>query len=88
MTGRELIIYILENNLEDEPVFEDGKFIGFKTPEEVAVQMGTGSATIIALANMGHIKSEWVEGGIYIPAKGVDQYAPTRRDSIDVGSCI
>lgn len=88
MTGRELIIYILENNLEDEPVFENGKFIGFKTPEEVAVQMGTGSATVIALANMGRIKSEWVEGGIYIPAKGVDQHAPTIGDNINVRSHI
>lgn len=84
MTGRELIIYILENELEDEPVFENGKFIGFITPEEAAEQMGTGSATVLALANMGRIDSEWVEGGVYIPAKGVEHNAPTGRNSIDV----
>ena len=38
MTGRDLIIYILENGLEDEPVFKDGKFIGFITTGEAAVQ--------------------------------------------------
>ena len=88
MTGRDLIIYILENNLEDEPVFENGKFIGFMTPDEVAVQMNTGAATVIALANTGRIKSEWVEGGIYIPAKGADQHASTIGDSINVRSHI
>ena len=30
MTGRDLIIYILTNNLENEFVFKDGKFIGSK----------------------------------------------------------
>ena len=88
MTGRDLIIYILENNLEDEPVFENGKFIGFITPDEMAVQMGTGEATVIALANMGRIESEWVEGGIYIPAKGADQHASTIGDSINVRSHV
>ena len=34
MTGRELILYILSNGLENEPVFKDGKFIGFMTEEE------------------------------------------------------
>lgn len=34
MTGRDLILYILMNNLEDEPVFEEGKFIGFVTDVE------------------------------------------------------
>ena len=68
MTGRELIIYILENSLEDEPVFKNGKFIGFITPEEVAVKTDVGAATVYAWINQGRIDSEAVKEGIYIPA--------------------
>lgn len=46
MTGRDLIIYILANGLEDEEVFQDGKFIGFVTAGEAAAKLGVGVATI------------------------------------------
>lgn len=46
MTGRDLIIYILQNNLENEPVFKDGKLLGFKTVNEVAVENGVGCETV------------------------------------------
>jgi hypothetical protein len=48
MTGRELIIHILENNLEDEPVFKDGTFVGYIPVSWAAVKMGVGVSTIIA----------------------------------------
>lgn len=67
MTGRELIIYILENRLEDEPVFEDGKFIGFKTVEQTAIDMGVGTATVHALVNCNKIKGVYVNPALYIP---------------------
>ena len=31
MTGRDLIIYILENGLEDKEVLDGGKILGFET---------------------------------------------------------
>lgn len=68
MTGRELIIYILQNGLEDEPVFKDGKFVGFITPDEVAVNAGVGPATVCAWVHQGRMPSEAVREGIYIPA--------------------
>lgn len=68
MTGRELIIYILANGLEDEPVFKNGKFIGFVTPTEIAVKSGVGPATVCAWIHQGRIPSEAVREGIYIPA--------------------
>ena len=68
MTGRDLIIYILKNGLEDEPVFKDGKFVGFMSTEEAAVKMGTGVATIYALAQQRMIEFVRVNSGIYIPA--------------------
>ena len=46
MTGRELIIYILENHLENEQVFEDGRLLGFMTVQEAAVKFGVGIACI------------------------------------------
>lgn len=68
MTGRDLIIYILENGLEDKSVFEDGRLVGFLTIEEAAVKKDVGPATIMAAINMGNIKAEYVKGGFYIPA--------------------
>jgi hypothetical protein len=68
MNGRELILYILENHLEDEPVFKDGKFIGFVTPAEVAVKQNVGTATVVTWMHQGRLPSEAVREGFYIPA--------------------
>lgn len=46
MTGKELILYILQNNLENTVVLEDGFFVGFMTEEEAAVKFGVGIETI------------------------------------------
>ena len=67
MTGRDLIVYILENNLEDEPIFENGKFIGFITLEEAAVKMGVGTATVKALVDLNIIKGVYANSALYIP---------------------
>lgn len=55
MTGRELIIYILENGLQDEEIFKDGKFVGFITADEAAAKLNVGVATINAYIKMGKI---------------------------------
>ena len=69
MTGRDLIIYILENGLEDEEVFKDGKFIGFITASEAAVKLNVGIATILTLCEQGKLKGIRINGSaIYIPA--------------------
>ena len=39
MTGRELILYILENGLENEPVIKNGTFVGFMTVTQAAEKM-------------------------------------------------
>lgn len=67
MTGRELIIYIMENHLEDRPVFEDGKFIGFNTVEEVATKYGVGSATVNSWIILGLLEGVKVDNSVYIP---------------------
>lgn len=74
MTGRELIIYILTNGLEDRPVFENGKFVGFLTDIEAAEKMNVGVATVQALAKMDRLASVNVSEGVYIPANLIDLY--------------
>lgn len=68
MTGRDLILYILENGLEDEPVFKDGRFIGFKTIDDVAVETNVGSATVHTWIGLNELDSVVVLSGVYIPA--------------------
>lgn len=66
MTGRDLIIYILENHLEDEEVFKDGKIIGFETELEAAARLNIGVATLFAMYEMGMIPGIKIGGKIYI----------------------
>lgn len=67
MTGRDLIMYILENHLENEPVFNDGKFIGFVSIQDVAVDMGVGSATVHAWICQGKLNC-YAPDTVLIPA--------------------
>lgn len=55
MTGKDLIIYILKNDLEDEPVFKDGAFVGFITMEEAAAKYNVGVGTIYAWMVIGKL---------------------------------
>lgn len=77
MTGRELILYILSNGLENEPVFKDGKFIGFMTEEEAAVRMDVDTATIKAWQRIGLLEGITVNAATYIPGNAT---SPMRRN--------
>lgn len=68
MTGRDLIIYILQNDLEDELVFKDGKFVGFITEGEAAEKMDVGIATVRTLINHEMLDCIVVGDIIFIPA--------------------
>ena len=67
MTGRELIMYILDNGLENEPIFKNGTFIGFMTVTQAAEKMDVGLATVFAWHTMGKVDGVLLRGGIYIP---------------------
>lgn len=67
MTCRELIMYILINGLEDEPLFKDGKPVGFSTVEEFAVQHGVGNSTVEAWVTLGKVDHIKIGDVIYIP---------------------
>jgi hypothetical protein len=68
MTGRDLIVYILANNLENEPIFKDGKFIGFLTAGEAAAKMNVGVATIYVWVSQKLIDGALIGDTLYIPA--------------------
>jgi hypothetical protein len=68
MTGRELILYILQNNLENESVFKDGRFLGFLSAEEFAVKNGVGVETVRMWVDYGYVEGIVVYDEIYIPA--------------------
>lgn len=53
MTCRDLMIYILSNGLEDEPIFKDGTFVGFMSEEEAAAKLRVGVASIRAGFELG-----------------------------------
>lgn len=72
MTGKELIIYILENNLENEPVFKDGKFIGLMTLSEAAIKFNVGTATVKAWYMLGLLKGITIGGVVLLYANQVN----------------
>lgn len=55
MIGKDLIIYILEHNLENEPVFKDETFVGFLPISEVAARLEVGIATVYAWIDQGKL---------------------------------
>lgn len=78
MTGRDLIIYILENRLEEELVLDNNKLLGFMTAEEAAIQYNVGVATIKLWYELKIISGVKVGEEIFIPFN----HSITRRDDI------
>ena len=68
MTGRELIVYILTNGLEDELVFKDGTFLGFMTQVEAAIKFDVGYATVATWIANKQLDAVMFGGTYYIPA--------------------
>lgn len=64
MTGSELIIYILANNLEDETV-------SFMTMSEAAVKFRVGVETIRVWIISGQLDYIQIDNEFYIPSKAV-----------------
>lgn len=66
MTGRELIVYILQNNLEDEIVIENDIFFGMMTEKEASVKFGVGEATIRTWYELGILHGIKIGNSIFI----------------------
>lgn len=66
MTGRDLIMYILQNHLEDEPVILDGGFLNLLSEEAAAVKFNVGTATIRTWYSRGLVEGIMVGDNLYI----------------------
>lgn len=65
MTGRELMIYILEHGLENEPI-EDVLSNAFLTEEQAAVKLEVGTETVRTLFNLNKLPGLKIGDTIYI----------------------
>lgn len=72
MTGRDLIIYILQNDLENEPLYEDGKILGFMNELEAAIKFGVSTATVRTWVKLRHLDGVFIGNVLYIPANAKD----------------
>lgn len=68
MTCKELMLYILANDLEHELVFDHGRFVGFMTIDEVALKMNIGIAAVCALIEQGMLDHICVGNTLFVPA--------------------
>lgn len=71
MTGRDLIVYILQNRLEDEVIYDDRGImyfdrIGLMTSSELAKRMEVGTETVNVWCKTGCIDCIKIEGSYYI----------------------
>lgn len=69
MTGRDLIIFILQNGLEDKVLFENGDIPGFKHISTVAVDFGVGLATVEQWYELGVLPGIKIGNEIYLYEK-------------------
>lgn len=56
MTGKELILYILQNDLENEEVISENGFLLFMDEKEAAAKFNVGIGTIETWYQLGMIK--------------------------------
>ena len=66
MTGLDLIIYILANNLENKPISENGKFLDFMTASEAAAKLGVGVTTIRVWVAQGKLDGIIIGDAVYV----------------------
>lgn len=67
MTGKDLVLYILQNDLLDDPVFLGERFLDFMTIQEAAVKLDVGEATVRNWVKLNMIPSIQIGGKIFIP---------------------
>ena len=82
MNGRDLIIYILENHLEDEPILNNGTFIGFVKASDAALKLKIGTAGIDALCSMGKLSGEQIGNEFYIYGNTLSKFGGADENDI------
>lgn len=80
MTGKDLIVYILKHNLENEVMFSNGYFLGFLTAEELAAKLNVGSETIKIWYKLGHLDGFKIGDTLYFSRDTEDPRKETKCD--------
>ena len=83
MTGKELILYILENDLENEDIIKDGVFIWLMDEKEAAVKFDVGVATIRTWYVCGQIDGTKIGNHLYFLRNAKD---PRVRENTDINA--
>lgn len=80
MTCKELVIYILENNLLNEPVFDGERFVGFITDGDAAEELKIGPASLDVLLNIYEVECVDINGVRFVPYDFADAITCTRKE--------
>ena len=83
MTGKELILYILENDLENEDVIKDGVFIWLMDEKEAAIKFDVGVATIRSRYVYGLLDGTKIGDHLYFLRNVKD---PRVRENTDINA--
>lgn len=81
MTGKELILYILQNDLENEIVIKDGIFVWLMNEEEAAAKFGVGVATIKAWHIYGILHGTKIGEHLYFLRNTTDPRKDVKNDN-------
>lgn len=88
MTGRDLIIYILDNDLKDVSIFDEKFFSGFISVEDAAKRLEAGTATVMALIRMNRIRAFETSDSIYIFPESLEEYIKSQETIINGGMYV
>lgn len=80
MTGKELIMYILQNNLENEVVIKDGIFVWLMSEEEAATRFNVGISTIRAWYICGMLSGTKIGDHLYFLRTTIDPRKDDKHD--------
>ena len=80
MTGKELILYILENDLENEDVIKDGVFIWLMDEKEAAIKFDVGVATVRAWYACGQLDGTKIGDQLYFLRNAKD---PRKNEKLE-----
>ena len=83
MTGKELILYILGNDLENEDIIKDGVFIWLMDEKEAAIKFDVGVATIRSWYVYGLLDGTKIGDHLYFLRNVKD---PRVRENTDINA--
>lgn len=81
MTGKELIMFILQNDLLDAEFFTNGRIPGLMTVDEAAVKFDTGPITIEAWFTFGGLRGIVIGKKLYIYENSKDPRKPVSKEA-------